>query len=275
MTAPHISFIGGGNMARSLIAGLVANGFKPANITVSDPDEKQRQLLTEKFAVHGQTDNQQALAGADAVVLAVKPQQLRDVAGSLAANMPTPCPLFISIAAGIRSNDLHRWLGGQCPVIRSMPNTPAMVRSGVTGLFARPGVSDSQRNLAESILRAVGSTVWVEQESELDAVTAVSGSGPAYFFYVMEVMELAARELGLSADAAHLLTIETAFGAAKLALESHEDPAQLRRQVTSPGGTTEQALAVLEQGGLAQLFNDALQAARLRAAELSEELGDN
>jgi pyrroline-5-carboxylate reductase len=273
MTQSRISFIGGGNMAGSLIGGLVANGFNPANITVSDPEENQRRLLAEKFAINSLADNQQALAGADAVVLAVKPQVLREVASSLAASMPTPCPLFISIAAGIRSDDLHRWLGGRCPVIRSMPNTPAMVRSGVTGLFARADVSDDQRNLAESILRAVGTTVWLEQEAELDAVTAVSGSGPAYFFYVMEVMEQAARELGLSADAAHLLTIETAFGAAKLALESHTDPARLRQQVTSPGGTTERALAVLEQGGMAQLFSDALQAARQRAAELSAELG--
>jgi pyrroline-5-carboxylate reductase len=273
MTDPRIAFIGGGNMARSLIGGLVADGMASQSIVVSDPDAEQRRLLADNFGVTTLDDNSAALTGVDAVVLAVKPQMLRQVAMALVDNMPATPPLFISIAAGIRSDDLHRWLGGQCPVVRSMPNTPALVRSGITGLYARQDVSETQRNLAESILRAVGTTLWFEQETDLDAVTAVSGSGPAYFFYVMEVMQRAGEELGLSRDAARLLTVETAFGAARLALESQDDPASLRQQVTSPGGTTEQAINSLQQGRLEQIFKDALQAAHRRATELSEDLG--
>ncbi|RKZ81378.1 MAG: pyrroline-5-carboxylate reductase [Candidatus Parabeggiatoa sp. nov. 1] len=268
-----ITFIGGGNMASSLIGGLLETDVAAENLRVADPDLEP---LAGQFPVQCYTDNLQAIDGADVVVLAVKPQILPEVAKSIATAIPTPPPLFLSIAAGIRMADLARWLGTNqsLPIVRVMPNTPALVRSGASALFANQQVSDIQRELAENILRAVGLTVWLEDETQMDAVTALSGSGPAYFFLVMEVLEKAAIGLGLPQESARLLTLQTAFGAAKMALESQEDAATLRAGVTSKGGTTEQAINTLQAGGLQDLFDQALQAAQQRALSLAKQFGE-
>ena len=214
-------------------------------------------------------------AVADVVVLAVKPQVLKPVATALAEAVQKRRPLIISIAAGVRTPAIARWLGGEVALVRAMPNTPALVASGATALYATAAVSPAQRALAESILRAVGLTLWLEDEAQMDAVTALSGSGPAYFFLVMEALEEAAvNGLELPRDIARLLTLQTAFGAAKMALESAEDMATLRARVTSPGGTTERAVEVLENGRLRALFAAALAAARQRSIEIAERLGE-
>ena len=199
---------------------------------------------------------------------------LKEVSVALAPTLKRRTPLVISIAAGIRTDTLRSWLGEQVPVVRAMPNTPAMVLTGATGLFSAANVSAAQRDSAERILRAVGLVQWVEDETLIDAVTAVSGSGPAYYFLVMEAMEEAAKKLGLPAETAHLLTLQTALGAARMAIESPDNPQTLRRKVTSPGGTTEKAIGTLEQCGLRQAFEDALKAANDRSVELSQTLGD-
>jgi pyrroline-5-carboxylate reductase len=268
-----ITFIGCGNMARSLIGGLVADGWPRSGIRVADPNRKQREAIAEHFGVAAFDQNDQAVAGADVVLLAVKPNVVNEVIEGLSKTLGRARPLLLSIAAGIRVCDLQRWLGSDLPIVRTMPNTPALVRSGATGLFANTHTSGEQRDLAESIMRAVGVTVWVKDEVLLDAVTAVSGSGPAYFFMLMEALEAAGSEMGLSAESARLLAVQTAFGAAKLALESNEDPATLRRRVTSPGGTTEQAVRVLEAGQLADLVSRAARAAQNRSKELAKAFG--
>ena len=268
-----IGFIGGGNMATSLIGGLIANGGDSSRIWVSEPHHERRDLLQSRFAINTCNDNQLLVEKCDVIVLAVKPQMLRDVCGDIRAAVQARKPLLISIAAGIRMADIDRWLGGTTALVRTMPNTPALVRSGATALTANASVSDGQREVAESIMRAVGLTLWVDDEDQLDAVTAVSGSGPAYFFLILEAMEDAGSELGLPRDTARLLALQTAFGAAKMALESPESSANLRQQVTSPGGTTERALQVLEDGDIRALFLSALSAARDRAGELADQLG--
>lgn len=270
----HIAFIGGGNMARSLIGGMINNGWPVDRIHVSDKADDQLTTLSTCFpGIRTYRENAEAVAQADIVVLAIKPQILATVAKELAPAIDASRHLMISIAAGLRSSDIDRWLGGNKAVVRCMPNTPALVQSGATGLYANELVSDEQRNQAESVLRSVGSTLWVDDESQIDAVTAVSGSGPAYLFLVMEAMEEAGVQLGLDREAARLLSIETAFGAAKLALESDDDPATLRQKVTSPGGTTEQAIKLMEDKQLRLIFAEAMKAAADRAAELAEQLG--
>ncbi|MEJ2381645.1 MAG: pyrroline-5-carboxylate reductase [Gammaproteobacteria bacterium] len=273
MQNPTIAFIGGGNMAASLIGGLIADGWDAGRIHVAEPDPERRQLLHDRYGVRSGADNRAAVGGADVVVLAVKPQVLRDVAGEIADAVTEKRPLVISIAAGVRESDVGGWLGGGAAIVRTMPNTPALVQSGATALYANPRVTDEQRDLAESVMRAVGLTQWVPDEASLDTVTALSGSGPAYFFLVMEALEQAAVELGMEPAQARLLTLQTAFGAAKMALESTDGPAELRRRVTSPGGTTERALQVLEQGGLRALLHDAVEAAQTRSVELADKLG--
>jgi pyrroline-5-carboxylate reductase len=265
-----LTFIGGGNMAASLIGGLVADHFDPKHIYVSDKSESQREDLAVRYSVATSEDNLAVAEGSNVVVLAVKPQQLRAVAEELAPVVQQGHPLVVSIAAGVRSSDIEQWLGGNIAVVRTMPNTPALVQSGATALYANTQVTDSQRGMAESILRAVGMTLWVDDESLLDAVTALSGSGPAYFFRIMEAMEDAGIDLGLSREAAHLLTLQTALGAAKMALESDESIATLRERVTSPGGTTEQGLQVLIENNIDRLFSDVLKAARDRSVELAK-----
>jgi pyrroline-5-carboxylate reductase len=270
-----IAFIGGGNMAVSLIGGLIADGYDAQRILVSDPDGEKLAALAGRFHIRSAGSNEEAIAQADVVVLSVKPQVMEGVARSLADAIQQRHPLVISIAAGVREESLQQWLGGDIALVRTMPNTPAMIQAGATVLHAGPRVSKAQRDLAESILRAVGLTRWVEDEGLMDAVTALSGSGPAYLFLVMEAMEAAAIELGIPAESARLLTLQTALGAAKMALESPEGPATLRQKVTSPGGTTEAALQALEAGGLRELFRQALSDARDRSVELSKLLGNN
>ena len=272
MTQPTIAFIGAGNMAGSLINGLISDGYDSGRITAADPNEDQLGALARRSGIRTTTDNTSA-ADADVLVLAIKPQVLQGVAREIAPVVQRRRPLVISIAAGIRESALQNWLGGGAALVRTMPNTPAMIGAGATVLHAGPGVTPEQRDSAESILRSVGLTRWVDDEAHLDAVTALSGSGPAYFFLVMEAMEAAAVDLGLPAETARLLTLQTALGAARMAIESDEDPASLRRRVTSPGGTTERAVAALEEGGLRGLFGCALTAARDRSIELSRLLG--
>ena len=267
-----IAFVGGGNMAASLIGGLLAAGMPAGRMRVAEPDPQRRAALAERYGVEALADNAQAVRGAEVVVLAVKPQVMEAVARALAPALGHR-PLVLSVAAGIRTDALRRWLGEAVPVVRAMPNTPALVGSGASGLYAPPSVDAALRERAESVMRAVGVVVWVDAEEKMDAVTALSGSGPAYVLRVMEAMEAAGVALGLPPGDARLLTLETAFGAAKLALESGEPLAELRRRVTSPGGTTEAALAVLEKGGLGELFEAAMRAACERSRELADALG--
>jgi len=273
-----LTFIGGGNMAASLIGGLLEDSLKANQITVADPKASTRDSLASHFGVNITPDNAAAIIGADVMVLAVKPQALQLVAEALAPAVQEQQPLVVTIAAGIRSADLNRWLGGEAgddvAVVRAMPNTPALLQTGATGLFANAQVSEIQRDLAESILRAVGLALWVSEEEQMDAVTALSGSGPAYFFRIMEAMEAAGTELGLSAKTAHLLTLQTALGAAKMALESSETVGALRERVTSPGGTTEQGLRVMAKQDIDGLMAQVLKAAFDRSQELAGLLGE-
>lgn len=274
MKPGNITFIGSGNMARSLIGGLIADGCDPQQLWAADPNASQLEQLKTLAAIHTSTDNHAAVEHADVVVLAVKPQAMKQAATELSDVIQTRKPLVISIAAGIRTTDLQQWLGEGIALVRTMPNTPALVQTGATALYANEFVNEVQKEQAESIMRAVGLALWVESESLLDTVTALSGSGPAYFFLVMEAMEQAATRLGLPEQTARLLTLQTALGAAKMALESSEDPAILRQRVTSPGGTTEQAIKTLQEGQLEQLFDQALNAAHQRSKELSKIFGD-
>jgi len=273
MKTKTVAFIGCGNMAASLINGLIADGFDPKKIMASDPDSAKTAHLSDILGIESTSDNSEAIRFAEVVVLAIKPQMLEQVATAIAPAVQEKQPLVISIAAGIQEKDIENWLGGNVALVRTMPNTPAMIKVGATVLHANAMVSSEQKNLAETILRAVGLTQWVESETMLDAVTALSGSGPAYFFLVMEAMEAAAVELGLPKDTAHILTLQTALGAARMAMESSDTPATLREKVTSPGGTTEAALNKFEEGGLRDLFLQALTQAHDRSIELSKILG--
>ncbi len=267
---PTLGFIGGGNMAASLIGGLVADGYDPGCILVSDPSGDRLASLAARYGVRSAADNQAVASQADLLVLAVKPQVLQEVCHELAPTVQQHRPLLLSIAAGVREAAIQRWLGEGLALVRTMPNTPAMIQAGAIVLHAGEQVTAAQRDLAESVMRAVGLTLWVRDEAQMDTVTALSGSGPAYFFLVMEAMEQAGIELGLDADSARLLCIQTALGASRMAMESTEPPAELRRRVTSPGGTTERALEIFEQGGLRDLFTEALKGTRDRSEELSK-----
>jgi pyrroline-5-carboxylate reductase len=271
-----IAFIGGGNMARSLIGGLVADGWAQELIWVSDPDAAQRELMHAEWrALHIASDNRSTASAADVLVLAVKPHTLSLAAKDIAEVVQAKRPLVVSIAAGIRERDLNRWLGGGLAIVRCMPNTPALIQAGATAMFANPQVTAGQRDLAETILRAVGLTLWLEAEEQLDVVTAVSGSGPAYFFLVMQAIEEAGVKLGLARETARLLILQTAFGSAKMALESSEDAATLCARVTSKGGTTERAIREFQEGGMEALFERALAAAAQRSRDLADQLGNN
>lgn len=260
-------------MAASLISGLVADDYNPKYITVSDPDGEKLAQLAASYGIRTINDNCEAVRQASVLILAVKPQSLHEVVNGLRKVVENHKPLIISIAAGVREKTLLKWFGSNIPLVRTMPNTPAMIQSGATVLHAAAGVSDQQKDLAENILRAVGLTRWVDDECMMDAVTALSGSGPAYFFLVMEAMENAATKLGLSPENARILTLQTALGASRMAIESRDGPAELRRRVTSPGGTTEQAIKTLEEGGLHELFEKALSDACNRSIELSNLIG--
>ena len=277
MINKKIGFIGAGNMAYSLIGGLTSTGVAGENIWVSDPDAEQTAQLAEQFKLNITKNNSELVKAVDVVVLAVKPQQLSTVCQEISEQAQALSPLFISIAAGVLCQDIERWLGSQngkeLALVRCMPNTPALVQSGATALFANAQVSDEQRILAESILRAVGLTLWLEQEEAMHAVTALSGSGPAYIFLVIEALEKAGVQLGLDKKTAHLLALQTAFGASKMALESEDSAEVLRTKVTSPGGTTERAIGILQDGQLEALFLKALQGAQTRSRELAKMLG--
>ena len=271
MNIQKIGFIGGGNMASSLISGLIASGHSPQHLWVSDINPDTLTALAKNLNVHTSASNDAVINEVDVIVLAVKPQTLSTVAKSAAPLIRQKKPLVVSIAAGISQHSLSQWLGADTAIVRCMPNTPALVLTGATALHANTSVTPEQRNLAENIMRSVGIALWVKDESELDAVTAVSGSGPAYYFLLMEAMEKAALELGLNEVTARLLVQQTALGAAKIALESSESPEQLRKRVTSPGGTTQQAIATFEQGGFTGLVSKALHAARDRSIEMAKQ----
>jgi len=268
-----IAFIGGGNMASSLIGGLTSSAEPPAHILVAEPNAEQREQLAQQFSIQTTANNSDALK-ADVVVLAVKPQLLQTVCRQLGETLgqSNPQPLFISIAAGVRSADIDRWLGGNQAIVRCMPNTPSLLQSGATGLYANPQVNTRQKTLAENILQAVGITLWVNREDKLDAVTAVSGSGPAYFFLLMEAMQRAGVKLGLEPETAEKLVIQTALGAALMADNSDVDVATLRARVTSKGGTTEQAIRSFQAANFEQLVENALKAASDRSQTLADEL---
>ena len=264
-----ITFIGGGNMARSLIGGLVARGTAPSDIRVAEPVAELRQGLADKFGVQAFETAAEAVQGAALWVFAVKPQVMRGVCESLAAAAQVQRPLAVSIAAGITAGQLARWLGGAAAVVRAMPNTPSMLGAGVTGLFASPEVDATGRARTEALLSSAGPTVWIEDEAQMDAVTAVSGSGPAYVFLLAEAMEAAGIAQGLPAEAARTLTLQTILGAARMLTESDEAPAELRRRVTSPNGTTQAAIETFQAGGLEALTAKAIAAAARRGGELS------
>ena len=265
----RITFIGAGNMATSIIGGLVQQGYRPELICATDPDQDKLTALTDEFSIQTSSDNIVAVEHADIIILAVKPQIMEQVVRPLAGILQRTQPLLISIAAGITLQNLIDWCGTELPMIRTMPNTPALVQEGATGLYANKSVSEPQRAAAQAIFEAVGMALWFDHEDELDQVVAVSGSGPAYYFLVMEAMEKAGIKLGMSQQAARQLTLQTALGAAKLALNSDVDPGELRRRVTSPGGTTEQAINCLQNGGLVELFEQAMKAAMQRSKELA------
>lgn len=275
MKTEKIGFIGGGNMATSLISGLIASGHSPKQIWVSDVNPDTRQTLADKLEVNVSENNDVVINESDVVVIAVKPQVMKEVTQKVCATIRQKKPLIVSIAAGITQSSLSRWLGEETAIVRSMPNTPALVLTGATALHANHNVSIEQQNMAENIMRSVGIAIWVKNESQLDAVTAVSGSGPAYFFLLMEAMEKTAEEMGLNETTARLLVQQTALGAAKIALESSETPEQLRQRVASPGGTTQKAIEIFQEGGFADLVTKAIHAARNRSVEMAMQTEQN
>ena len=266
-----ITFIGGGNMASALIGGLVHRRWPRQSIRVVEIAEAARDVLSRQLRVIARPAVDADAMQCGCIVLAVKPQQMRDAAETIRPHLGSQ--LVLTIAAGIRAGDLARWLGGYRRIVRAMPNTPALVHAGISGLYAGEGVSVTERALASRILEAVGTVVWVEREEQLDAVTAVSGSGPAYVFYFIEALERAARELGLDASTAHRLALETFAGAARLAAQSGEPPEVLRSRVTSRGGTTERALSAMDGGHVKDAIVRAVRAAADRSRELGDELG--
>ncbi len=275
LSALRIAFIGGGNMARGLIGGLAAKGANPALITVASPGATGRHALHRDFGVAVTADNAAAVTGASVVVLAVKPQIMGQVVRAIAPVLQQSRPLVISVAAGIRAANLQGWIGAGVPLVRSMPNRPALIGAGATGLYAAPGVGAAERALATAVLSTCGLAVWVERESDIDLVTALSGSGPAYFFRLAELMAEAAIAAGLDATVAYQLAAQTLAGAGQLvAAETAPDLAQMRAAVTSRGGTTAAALARLDALGLGSMVAAAMQAAATRSHELAQQFGE-
>lgn len=271
MSTTRIAFIGAGNMAASLIGGLRAQGVEADSIRASDPGAETRGKIAAEHGIAVFADNAEAVEGADVVLIAVKPQAMKAVCEALRPSLK-PHQLVVSIAAGITCASMKNWLGEQ-PIVRCMPNTPALLRQGVSGLYATEQVNEAQREQAEQLLSAVGIALWLEEEQQLDAVTAVSGSGPAYFFLLIEAMTAAGVKLGLPQEVAAQLTQQTALGAALMATGSDVDAAELRRRVTSPAGTTEAAIKSFQAGGFEALVETALTAAAHRSAEMAEQLG--
>ncbi|MCC5904288.1 MAG: pyrroline-5-carboxylate reductase [Halomonas sp.] len=270
--ASKITFIGAGNMAGAIIGGLIESGVAPSDITATAPNESELASLKQRLGVSTQTDNNAAVKDANVVVLAVKPQIMRSVCEALSTSVQQQSPLVISIAAGLDADTIDQWLGGNTALVRCMPNTPSLVGIGASGLYANSAVSEAQRTLATQLMEAVGIVEWVEDEHLLDAVTAVSGSAPAYFFLMFEAMEEAAVKLGLPAATARRLAIQTALGAATMAQQSDKDPATLKQNVMSPGGTTERAIQHMEDAQLRTTIADAMQACADRAQAMAKEL---
>jgi pyrroline-5-carboxylate reductase len=259
-------------MASAIIGGMLESGFIAENIWTSAPNDSHLQTIKQRFGVRITTDNRYCAQQADILVLAVKPQVMRQVCEDIAPLVQNTRPLVVSIAAGLEAATLDQWLGGGLPLVRVMPNTPSLVGKGAAGLFANDEVNEQQRESIESIFSNIGTALWVEQESLLHAVTGLSGSGPAYFFLMLEALEEVAVEAGLEAATARKLAIQTMAGAAEMAARSEYDPAQLKRNVMSPGGTTEQAVNTFEQGGMRELVGSAYRNAVKRSREMSKEL---
>ena len=273
MNEKKIGFIGGGNMAQSLIGGLITSGISPENISVAEPLPSLRAKLKSKFDVKVSAKNSDIAGAVTLLVLAVKPQIMQEVISSIKNTVALKPILVISVAAGINIQSIETWFGGRPAVVRVMPNTPALIGAGISGLFANSQVTLDDRENAEQVMRAVGNIVWLQSEGQLNLVTAVSGSGPAYFFYLMEAIERVAVSEGLDPTTARTLTVETAIGAGRLALASSDSLAVLREQVTSPGGTTEAAINSLDESRVSQSVGKAVNAAKKRSEELSQLLG--
>jgi pyrroline-5-carboxylate reductase len=266
----HIAFIGGGNMASAIIGGLLRQGLPASHITVVEPFADTRKHLQHRFKVTVLEQPGPALASAALVIWAVKPQTFKEAA--LQSSVHTKDAVHLSVAAGIRSGDIAHWLGTE-RIVRAMPNTPALIGKGITGLFARPAVTDTERQSVEQVISTTGELLWVETEVQLDAVTALSGSGPAYVFYFVEAMTQAGADMGLPREQAYKLALSTFSGASELARNSNETPEILRQRVTSKGGTTYAAITSMEQDDIKTRFMRALHAARHRASELGDEFG--
>lgn len=269
LSTPRLAFIGAGNMGGAILRGLIRQGYPAAAITATGRNAEALQQLATETGVRVTTDNAAAVADADLVVLGVKPQGMKAVCTELAASVQATRPLVLSIAAGLTTDILQDWLGGGLPLVRAMPNTPSLLGAGIAGVYAVDGVTEQQRQWIERIFQAVGLCCWVAQEQQLDAVTAISGSGPAYYFLFTEALAAAGEKLGLPAGLALQLAQQTAAGAGQMLVAGGDDPAELRRKVTSPGGTTERAIQRFEAAGLRQWVNEATQAAADRAAELA------
>lgn len=270
MTTLRLGFIGVGNMANALISGLLAQGYPSEKISLSNPRTNAYFDEYKQKNLHVSHDNNEIAQSADLLILAVKPKVIPEAVCSMAEVIRQKRPCVLSVATGIRLESFEKWLGNDIALIRSMPNTPSLVGYGMTGLYGNACVNAEQKEAATHIMDSVGKTVWLDQEAQLEAVTALSGSGPAYFFLMMEALEAGAMTLGLPADMAHELTLQTALGAAHLAAETSDSLAELRKKITSPGGTTEQAIRVFEQGRLRALVLEAMTAAQERAIELGK-----
>lgn len=275
MQFPYLAFIGAGNLAYSLISGLIADNYPPEKITVTRRTQEKLDFFKQQLNVNVTTDNDQACESADVVIFCLKPQTLKEAIVNLRLALKKRNPLIISVAAGIEEKSLRSWLDGVFSIVRAMPNTPSFLQAGATGLWANPDVSPTQKSIAESLFRAVGLCVWLDKESDINIVTALSGSGPAYFFSLMESLEKAATHAGLDEKKARLLTLQTAIGASRMALESSLAPNILRQNVTSPSGTTEAALNVFASQHFDELIKEAVQAAINRAKELSYTFSEN
>ncbi|MBZ0335736.1 pyrroline-5-carboxylate reductase [Marinobacter sp. AL4B] len=272
--SPVISFIGAGNMASAIIGGMLDNRFEASNVWVSAPDDSHLQAVRNQFGVSVSTNNRYCVEQADIVVLAVKPQVMADVCRDIAPVVQNTRPLIVSIAAGLTADTIEQWLGGGLPMVRVMPNTPSLVGKGAAGLFANDQVSDEQKTMVQTVFESIGTALWVEDENLLHGVTALSGSGPAYFFLILEALESAATDAGVEPATARKLAIQTMAGAAEMAARSEHDPAQLKRNVMSPGGTTERAINTFEDGGMRKLVKKAYDAAFTRSEEMAKELAD-
>jgi|TARA_B110000881_G_C18505973_1_gene479571 pyrroline-5-carboxylate reductase len=268
--APHIAFIGAGNMAQAILKGMLAAGYPQEKISASGRTQSKVDILAAQTGIHTSTDNLAVCQQADVIVLGVKPAMMGDLVKSIAPAVDPTKQLIVSIAAGVLADSIETWLGKKMPIVRCMPNTPSLVGHGAAGLFATGNVSAVQKTTATTIMQSVGLALWVESEEHIDAVTAVSGSGPAYYFLMMEAMMTGAQELGLSAQVAQQLVLQTAIGAAQMAQQSDQTPEQLRIAVTSPKGTTEQALNTFNKGGFSALCGQAMTAAYHRSKELAQ-----